>query len=86
MFVFSYFLLPGRSSVRACSRYYVQAGEAAIRGAEAAMGGASHAQLPRDRAVRVLDHVRAVQLPDHEPRRERKRRAVPYPRHLVRTY
>ena len=73
-----------RTYVRLFVRY-VQAGEAAVRGAEAAMGGAPHAQLPRDRAVRVLDHVRGVQLPDHEPRGERKRRAVPDPRHLVRT-
>lgn len=47
------------------------------------MGGPAHPQLPGDRAVRVLHHLRGVQLPDHEPRRERERGAIPDPCHMV---
>lgn len=64
-------------------RFSRQARQATPGGAEASVGGAAGTQLPGHRAVRLFHHVRGVQLPDHEPRRERERWSLPDPRHLV---
>lgn len=47
----------------------MQAGEAPKGGAAPSVGGTARPELPGDRTVRVLDHLRGLQLSYHEPRR-----------------